>query len=99
MSTYGYPSIVKYDGIMEDIEDEGDLSTTYVVIKKQPFITTLAVCGCLGFFSNCTIKISLNYYNAISHSVSADRVTFVSIYPVSFFTLSAMLYPSNFTSR
>lgn len=83
MTTCGFPCIVKYDGIEEDdIEDEADLSTTYVAIKKQPFYTTLAAYGRPGFFSYCTARISLHYYDSLHHIVSSDEVTFVNIFPV-----------------
>jgi hypothetical protein len=92
MSTYDFPAIVKYEGIAEsDIEDEEYPSATYIAIKKQPFYTTIAAHGRPGFFSNCTTKISLNYYDTSSHSVTPDLVTFVNTFPVGFFFSSKIL--------
>eukprot|EP00026_Physarum_polycephalum_P009385 Phypoly_transcript_09507.p1 GENE.Phypoly_transcript_09507~~Phypoly_transcript_09507.p1 ORF type:complete len:204 (+),score=20.83 Phypoly_transcript_09507:146-757(+) len=87
MSTLSFPVIVKYEGIVEnDIEDEEYPSSTYIAIKKQPFYTTIAAHDRPGFFSNCTTKISLNYYDVNSHSVTQDLVTFVSTHPIEYKT-------------
>jgi hypothetical protein len=82
MSSYGFPCIVKYEGL--EVGDIEDGISSYIVLKKQPFYTTLAICGRPGFFSNSTTKISLNYYDLFQRAVSLDKVTFVSTFPIEY---------------
>jgi hypothetical protein len=76
-------TIAKYEGVLDDdLEDVKFTSTSYVVLKNQPFFATLAAHDRPGLFSHCSISISLNYFDEKNHTVSLDTVSYVRIFPV-----------------
>lgn len=76
-------SIEKYEGIMRDHVNDTRDTASYIVVKNHPFLTTLAAPGRpRGFFYQCFVSISLNYYDDKLSAVSNDPVSFVKTFPV-----------------
>jgi len=78
--------ISKYEGVLEDDLVDTRLCSSYVVIKKQPFFTSLVAFGLPTLFLDCSVKLTLNYYDAKNHSASVDQVSFVKIFPIEYKT-------------
>lgn len=79
-------SIVKYEGVLEEDAPHRDLTIgdamSYTVIKNQPFIFFAEAPGKIGFFQTSHIRVSLNYYDLNTSSVSPRQVSYVNNFPV-----------------